>query len=388
LAITPWPSLIYRGPGVVVVGISPLGAAATKPSRLFLSTDMAHWTDITPPQSQTAVTGTYDWFQQASFLNPRTGWVTSWSSATVKTTIYRTSDGGRTWTTVPGGGHSGNAGAASLIDLVSPTTGFEETLEPTAPLMSLASTTDSGQTWKTVYAGPPPTPSNGRYQGPFEMGMTFTDARHGFAAVGVPPAESLSGEADFFNTSDGGATWLRQSPPLPDSPLTCPKTVLSTVSSACLYTLPDSSDTRHGVLSAVVTAGTQAYIGFDLTSDGGLQWTKASQVSVTVTPNPVQGGIQGSTTFGYPLISLVSATSWWVLGWSGSTATTELTTNGGTHWTTNDASLPPGSPTALAAIDGTHALLTVEDVTANSATTHFLATADGGHTWTTLNLLA
>jgi len=373
-------SLLYGGPGVVVVGTAPTGEAG--PPRLYLSTDAVHWANVTPPQSQAADNGSYGWFEQASFLNASTGWVTSWNPATIGGRIFQTTDGGKTWNSIPGGGHSGNAGATNLVDLISPTTAFAEDFEPTAPSMSLSITTDSGKTWKTIYKGPPPTPPNGRYQGPFEMPMTFTDTRHGFAAMGVPPAESVDPEGDFFSTSDAGLTWQRQTPPLPDSPLTCPTSVDSTrTTTACLYTLPRFFDTNHGILAAVMTQGSHAYVAFDDTSDGGQHWTRASQAPVTVTPNPTQGGVQGTATFGYPLISPASARTWWVLGWSGSTATTKITTDTGTHWTTSTAPLPLGDPTALAAVDSTHALLTIENVTANGATTQLLVTANDGRTW-------
>jgi photosystem II stability/assembly factor-like uncharacterized protein len=347
---------------------------------------LAHWTDITPPQSQSPVAGTYESFQRASFLNRTTGWVTSWNPATVRTTIYRSNDGGRTWTAIPGGGHSGNAGAASLVDLVSPTVAFEETLEPAGPEMSLTVTSDAAQTWSTVYTGPPPTIANGRYQGPFEMPMTFNDILHGFAAMDVPPVALLRGEADFFSTTDGGSTWQRRTPPLPDSPVTCPTSVLSTQPSACVYSLPSFSDTRHGTLGAVNTNGSHAYIAFDLTSDAGQRWTKASQVAVPVTPNPLQGGVQGSAAYGYPLISTESSTLWWVLGWSGSSATTEITTDQGASWSRVSAPIPSGDPTALAAIDGMRALLSIQDDTASGAITNLLTTANGGRTWTAINL--
>ena len=48
---SPSPSLVYVGPGVAVVGITPDGYEGTGPSHLYLSTDMVRWKDVTPPQS-------------------------------------------------------------------------------------------------------------------------------------------------------------------------------------------------------------------------------------------------------------------------------------------------------------------------------------------------
>ncbi|MHB8246472.1 MAG: WD40/YVTN/BNR-like repeat-containing protein [Acidimicrobiales bacterium] len=315
--------------------------------------------------------------------------MTSWSAFTLKTTIYRTNDGGKTWSTVAGASHSENAGAATLIDLVSPTTAFEEDLEPTGPGMSLAVTTDSGRTWKSVYNFPPPTASgNGRDSGPFEMPMSFADPMHGFAASGVPPAEPPTASGDFFTTSDGGSTWVRQLPPLPNIPVvsTCPTGVTNISSTSCVFALPTFSDSRQGVLAAVVTTGTKAYVAFDVTSDGGQHWTRTSQQSVTVSPSGTQGGVQGRTGFGYPLICEPSATSWWLLGWSAFGAATKVTTDAGSNWSTNTAPLPAGVPTSLAALDATRAVLTMEDVTANGTTTQVLTTTNSGRTWARLHL--
>ena len=71
----PWPSLVYTGPGVVVVGISPEwdGYEGSKPSRLYLSTHLQHWKNVTPPQSQVAENGLYDYFDHASFISPSIG---------------------------------------------------------------------------------------------------------------------------------------------------------------------------------------------------------------------------------------------------------------------------------------------------------------------------
>lgn len=389
-----WASLVYQGPGVVVVGVVPGGKqfGGGRPPLLYLSTDLVHWTDITPPQSQVTDNGGYPYFQQASFLSPSTGWVTSWNAATIDTTIYRTNDGGKTWSTVAGSAHSGAAGAATLIDLVSPTTAFEEDLEPTAPSTYLAVTTDSGQTWKNVYSVPS---SNGSYSvpGPSLMPVTFTDPMHGFAAAGVPPVEGLFGAGLFFATSDGGSTWVRQLPPLPEIPRasTCPTRVSSAFSTSCVFALPTFSDSKHGVLAAVVTAGAKAYVAFDVTSDGGRHWTRTSQQSVTAILNSTQATQAtelGEPGLSLPLISEPSATSWWLLGWSASRIATRVTTDAGSRWSTDIAPLPAGAgiPISLVALDATHAILNTEQNTANGATTQLLTTTNSGRTWAPLHL--
>lgn len=378
IASTPWTSLVYEGPGVVVVGISPDGAGyqGARPSALYLTSDMVHWTNITPPQSQTSGYGGFGWFEHASFLNPSTGWVTSWNPDT-RTAIYRTGDGGKTWTTVPGVGHSANAGATTLIDLISPTTAFEELLEPTGPGMNLYKTTDSGDTWKQVFGGSGPAM--------ILMPMTFTDVERGFAAYGSPPSPPFGGLDDFFETSNGGSTWQRESPPLPNSRSSCPATFGYLATSACSYTLPIFSDPLHGATASVVTAASKAEVAFDVTSDGGQRWTRSAQLSITISPNSTQAPGQ-SGTFGYPLISIGPANSWWVLGWNGSSASTEISSDGGATWRTDKSSIPTGVPTSLNAFSSTQALLTITSMTPDGSTNQVLYTKDKGLHWAPLRL--
>jgi photosystem II stability/assembly factor-like uncharacterized protein len=381
-AAAPWPSLIYTGPGVGLVGISPVGNGnqGARPSQLYLSTDLVHWTNVTPPESQTEQNGAYGWFEHASFLNATTGWVTTWSPETTNVTIYRTSDGGKTWSAVSGGSHSGAGGATVLIQLLSPATAFKETLEPTGPAMSLQVSADSGQTWTTVYGGPPPVVAGSQSadQGPFEMPMVFASASQGFASQGIPPIEpALGGEPYLFSTSDGGSTWIPQSPPLPGPADACGPGGGPTVS--CLFAAPSLSDPEHGVLPATVVSGAQAAVAFDVTADGGLHWTMASERSVPLTPT-------SSPSFDDPLVSVASASTWWLLGWTSTGAATQVSTDAGAEWTETTAPLPAGVPVTLDALGPTDALLGVAQETPSGGITKLLVTTDSGRTWKPVDL--
>lgn len=124
----PWVSLVYVQHGVALVGVSPIGGGdeSGQPSTLWLSTDLAHWREVTPPASRQPFEGNqYVTFDQASFLSPSTGWVTTWNSWNLGVTIYRTADGGKNWTTAPtGSGHGDHGGDADWIQLLSPTVAF------------------------------------------------------------------------------------------------------------------------------------------------------------------------------------------------------------------------------------------------------------------------
>ena len=255
----PWPSLVYAGPGVEVVGISPEWDRyeGTKPSRLYLSTDMRHWTDITSPQSQVAQNGIYGYFDHASFVNTSIGWVTTYNNVTDGVTIYRTRDGGKTWTTVLGGSHTFKGDM--LIQLLSPSTAIRQILEPTAPEMSLGVTTNAGESWRTGYTGPRGVMTGQRAFGPFLMPTTFLDADHGFAATGDPQTYTAGpGDGDFFSTNDGGSRWTRETPLLPSTTDTCPSGDGWTSSTSCIFALPTFDGTERGVLPGIVVAGAHA----------------------------------------------------------------------------------------------------------------------------------
>ena len=378
---SPWPSLAYARPGVALVGVSPIGNGSQggRPSQLYLSNDLVHWRLVTPPESQVPDSSGYQIFEHASFLNASSGWVTTWNPGTLGGTIYRTIDGGQSWTSVPGGGHGAHAGAAFWSQLLSPTTAFGEAVDPAAPQTSLVVTTDAGLTWHPVYNGPLPTTAGQPPQGPFEMPMVFADALHGFAGLGIPPAEFDPGDGEFFMTSDGGSIWVRESPPLPHSAFACPTERYSGSPTTCLFSTPTFDDPARGVLPAAVVSGAQASVAFDVTTDGGLHWTLRSQRSVTVTPNTTQAIAQGP--LGYPLVSVASASTWWLLGWSSVGVTTQVSADAGAGWAQATAAPLPGVPVALDAVDATRALLTVTDVTPDGSTTQVLTTADGGQEW-------
>lgn len=365
------PTLVYSSAGgVAVIGVGPVGSA---PSRLYLGTAGLHWRNITPPRSRGV--GASELFEQASFLNRAMGWVTAWDPTTDRTTIFRTTNGGRSWTAIPGGFQTAAGGAATLVDLVSPQTAFEEHLEPTAPGMTLAVTTDSGRSWKVVFREPVPTPAGLPQRGPFLMPVTFVDAERGFAAAGLPPSGPQVRTAGFFATADGGSTWEPVSPPLPTTSAGC--RARGTSAARCLYGLPVFTGPRRGALAIVAAVGWRALVAFDLTTDAGIRWRRAALLRLPVAPR--RSGLD------YPLTSL-SASSWWALGWSGRTATVDTTSSEGAHWITRRGVVPDGVPTGLSAIGPTDALLVVRGGRPGASTTRLLFTVDAGRRWAPLSL--
>lgn len=376
---TPSVSLIYVDHGVALVGVSPIGGGdqSAQPSTLWMSTDRSHWRDVTPPASRQPFEGNlYVMFDQASFISPTTGWVTTWNGWNLAVTIYRTADGGKSWTSAPGGGHSFHAGDAEWIQLLSPTLAFSETVTPVAPRMYLRVTTDAGASWRTLYTGPSfdngnPPPN------PFLLPMVFTSQLRGFAATAIPPSdfEVAQGEG-FFQTTDGGVSWTVLTPPRAPS-AACPPPDDSAIE--CLFGLPSFSDSNHAVLASEVVDGAHTTVGFDITTDGGSTWRLTTTVDVPIPLVP-----PGSYPKTYALVATPSSRAWWIVSPNAGGVTTRVTADAGQHWSAIDSNDVLGLPDKLEALDATHALLNTEITTSNGTTGALYVTNDGGRSWKSL----
>jgi photosystem II stability/assembly factor-like uncharacterized protein len=377
--LAPDVTLAYFQHGVGLVGVAPLGGGWQdyEPSTLWLTTDSGPWRDVTPPGARRgAVAGDYPLFEAASFLDPATGWVTTWDAANDDVTMYSTRDGGASWTAVRHSGHTANAGATDLIQLVTPQLVFSETLEPTAPGMDLQATTDGGRSWHSVYTGPPSRRPGSPLAGPFEMPMVFVSASRGFSADGIPPADPIvgAGQGGFFASSDGGRNWVRESPPLASPPPACAASPGNATS--CVFALPVFTGATRGVLPSEVLTGTSATVGFATTSDSGYAWTLASTLHV---PLPKRS-VTAVPAAGYALIALPSASTWWVLAAAQRGVTSWVSTDSGRSWSATDGAVP-GTPLALQAINASRAWLTALVNKPAGSSRVLYATSDGGRSW-------
>jgi hypothetical protein len=359
--------------GVAVVGVSPLASGNAR-STLWISTDLTHWRDVTPPGARDfAWERLYATFDEASFLDASTGWVTSWNVGNLAVTAYRTTDGGKTWSAIGIGGHGDHGGDAEWIQLLNPTTAFAETIAATAARMNVAVTSDAGQSWRTTYTGPPwPSADTDPSPGPFELPMSFISATRGFAATAIPPAEPQV-PGGFFSTSDGGAHWTQLTPPGPD---TAACTGSPTTGSQCWFALPTFADPTHGVLASEVITGTQASIGFDTSSDAGATWRRAATIHLPLPPVAA-----GSYPKPYALVATPTTSNWWTVSATGNGLTSQVTTDAGKHWSTVQTAGLLGAPSSLQAADASHALLETSTATSERTTSALYATTDSGRIW-------
>jgi photosystem II stability/assembly factor-like uncharacterized protein len=247
---------------------------ATAVGRLLRTTDGGlHWQNVTPP----ALPGTCSRGVTAFALSAAAAWVVrdpvDCGSDALQSAISRTADGGLTWrsSTLP-------IFAVAQITFVDPEHGWILADLDTADGQQAADifrTTDGGQTWtKLSSAGDRPgaLPLDGQ-----KFGLTFRDATSGWVAQGdaLDPAPRLHG---LFQTKDGGATWQ------PAPALAWPAALARNPSLEEVGQLPTFFSPQVGVLRMLVVSqvtGDVADTVMYVTGDGGKTWSPTSPLQAS-----------------------------------------------------------------------------------------------------------
>jgi photosystem II stability/assembly factor-like uncharacterized protein len=260
---------------------------------------------------------------EVQFVDRRHGWVSATNHS-----VYRTSDGGRTWTAtrVPGGG---------FIDFLDRQHGYA--LGPDG----LFRTADGGRTWQFV--------SKHSMHGP----ITFLDRRTGFATVDL--AATIIGpyqgpEFGFlYKTTDGGRTWsrydIRGSSRFVEQPIAAfgrqvvvaqngpnPAGGLN-LAPATVYRSRDGGRSWHGT---PVPAGVGVPAPLSAASPSVWVWASRRNLFVTHNAGKTWHKIVLRNLFRTARISKVDFTSrrvgWAVVYGLGADGTLLRTTDGGMHW--------------------------------------------------------
>jgi photosystem II stability/assembly factor-like uncharacterized protein len=197
---------VYQ-PHVLDAGHLVVTGQQGSPVMLTTADGGATWTQRHVPQA--AMTG-------FSFADPSRGWMVGIAQLpnSYETVVYRTVDGGQSWSLV---GKPGFATVASNpkayfpisgVQFLNDTTGFvtlgaeagtNGQTDPGAPILQILKTGDGGRTWNTVLKQVPATPCSGMYREPFN------------GPVDVWPVKVASATTAWarggLRTSDGGAHW-------------------------------------------------------------------------------------------------------------------------------------------------------------------------------------
>ena len=364
--------VLYVGRGVAVVATLN---ERTDCGEVFLTSDFVNWRNVTPPlASATAPLCTFIW-TGASFSSPEDGWLVARNGGSSQTILRRTRNGGRTWTTQPGGDAGSNAGYES-IDFVNANVGFRQQYGTGSNgAYALQRTLDGGVTWSTRSPDPRgwcATSSD-----------TFSSASVGFATN--PWRADAANPTRLWRTVDGGVTW---------SPLSIPPPPSLGRTAVGLYATP-SFNGRYGVVPVDYPVAGHQSLYLDATGDGGRTWqlVRAGVLPIDVpatltvdrrapsctTDSPVVAGREA-------IISPAGPSTWWVLapGPRGSTRRTVVNarTDGSTTYVMTGLPATTGQP-VLEALNANDAVVTLP-IPYGYRTT--FATANGGVTWRSLHL--
>lgn len=266
-------------------------------------------------------------------------------------TIWRTADGGTTWTAaavVPRAPFTslavaGTDEARAGVDCVSATS-------PCNP--GVWASTDGGTTWQRV--------STTRV-----MSLTFADPTHGWAALpGGPAVGDPAG--GLLSTFDGGRTWTEH-----------PNPCASGIGWPAAVTFPDA---LHGWVGCTSSGASTNAKGVMATVDGGRTWTVRSAARI-----PGEGPSVGTISFSDALAGLAMRPAGTGIWW-GIRGVTERTQDGGVTW----ADSPPGefdvrTPGAGWLRDDQDWLMVLWD--GDLGRQALVESRDGGQTWTTVSLL-
>lgn len=144
--------VLYAGHGIEVIASTN---TLSDCSRVYISSDLRHWRDITPPLRSNAIPGecSYTW-ASASFVSPTDGWLLAINGADVSTILRHTVNGGRTWV-AESGGETGSAGGSESIDFVNAQLGWRQQFaQGSNRPFALQRTTDGGSSWTDVVRAP------------------------------------------------------------------------------------------------------------------------------------------------------------------------------------------------------------------------------------------
>ena len=296
-------------------------------------TDDGRWREITPPRVL--------WQLEAVvFSSPRVGWVVANDCSAGKAAVYRTSDGGQSWSSASVPSTNCAAGSRLVVSFSDTEHGWILDIFESGNRDPLARTSDGGKTWHKV------SPS-----GPLAGTIVFTTSRDGWAS-----RSDFASPQQLYATSDGGGRWQHRSLAAPVG-----------WKGAALFPDAPRFFGQRGVLPVDVVLAKRTGVAFYTTADGGVTWQPGAVHAVEspiVTPR--------SPFVRYVPTSIVSPTVWWVAAGRERSAVA-VTSDAGKSW--QRSTLPAGSA-EISAGSARRAWLT----TSQTARALYV-TNDGGRSW-------
>jgi photosystem II stability/assembly factor-like uncharacterized protein len=316
------------------------------------STDGRSWHDITPANSQGNCCAVF-------FIDSMHGWAGgAWSTASPTLKIFRTADGGATWSQVGEPGPTSSAPCCPTLDFVDANHGWliyndsQAFAVGTGFTGKLMQTSDGGAHWTAL----PDLPAVAA-QRPFfaDSSVQFIDSHTGWY---VGWNEQIT--QHLYITHDGGQSWSEQRVSVPASEGAQSKYIA----------VPSFLSPTRGVLPITLADGR---VMVDVSDDGGSTWKLDPAMSVVFPQNGRQLasiGRAAPTFVGNGVVALVVGR--------------DLELNTGNGWTTIT---PAGAAGGIYDVQFANArvgwaLIVHQCQVACSSQYELMKTGDGGRTWT------
>jgi photosystem II stability/assembly factor-like uncharacterized protein len=299
------------------------------------------WVDVTPQGMTLNGVGASGYFLSANY-----GWLLTSLANNNLGTLFRTSDGGRTWTSFDVPFSNGQ------LQFLSTNTGYVMTslgAGMSKQAVAIYQSTNGGSTWARTYVNDPTVIGAGTSLplGGQKSGMAFRDLWRGWVGGNYPSA----GYAYLYVTDNSGPAWSQVSLPLPSGSSTAFISI-----KAPIFFGP------FNAIMPVSINGTSNDLYFYVTNDAGYKW---------VTTGSVRGGELSYTDF-------VTLNDGFVWDWAG---IIHVTHNAGVNWTNVTPSRSFPDLRSMDFVSNTTGWIV--EIHADGSTALY-RTTDGGWTWNLL----
>jgi photosystem II stability/assembly factor-like uncharacterized protein len=315
--------------------------------------DHCRWRDVTPPGLHA------DEIDDVAFVDPRHGWIAAYDCAKVKVSLYRTSNGGRTWLPLGAPAEHSCGGGPTWLSFADREHGWMEPVSPNGPQGDLLETSDGGGTWTRV--------------------ATLDDALPCLAPiVFVSPSAGWMGRCDahVYSTSDGGRHWRRATIRVSGAPKVRQFDVPRFFGEPGIQaaTLGDAVGTGQGGLR-------ERAVAFSVSTDGGRSWSQRSLRPIA--PCTQSGGLFYPSS--WPA-AVAGAGVWWIVT-TGRHPTVQRTDDGGRSWHTTVARGLASGPCGLLSVSAASSTVAWAVTRAGTGDSRLFRTTDGGRSWHHVTLL-
>lgn len=286
-------------------------------------------------------------FGNGFFQTPSKGWVFAADANSGISSLFRTTNGGATWTAYNDLPFNGG-----ILQFLDDANGFVMSGQGSGMhkhAIQLYQTSNGGATWALKYAIDPSQPNNTLPFGGLKIGMTFRDTSAGWIGGYSPETGSIY----LYKTTNGGTSWAKQQLPIPPG----------YESADMSTTAPTFFGPNDAVLPVWMTIGIgQRDLFLYVTHDGGATWNYSTAFARN----------SSSTEF----VSTRDAFSWNLGGFM------QATNDGGATWRQLTSNVNFGESVRDMDFVSTTTgwVLDVDD----EGNTALYRTTDGGFTWVML----